>query len=110
MFIEPRAALPTAPPSPSAASAANEPDYQQQDDRPNGGIDNRHDNARAEADPELRKQPTPDQGANNSDQEITDNSEPGALHDLASKPTRDDSDEQYHQKTFARQVHVSSSH
>jgi hypothetical protein len=94
---------PAPSPAPSAAAAAaNEPDQQQQDDGTDGGVDDRHEDAGAEADPKLRKQPASDQGADNSDQEIADESEAGAVHDLAGQPTGDQSDEQDDQKTFAR--------
>ena len=38
-------------------------------------------------DAELRKQPTTDERANDSNDEITDDPKPGALHDLAGQPS-----------------------
>ena len=38
-------------------------------------------------DAELREQPTPDEGAYDSNEKIADNPKPGALHDLAGQPS-----------------------
>jgi hypothetical protein len=76
--------LPTSPPTPSPpASTTNESDDQQQYQRADGGVDNRRDNTQAKMDTELRKQPTTDESAHDSNEEIADNPKPGALHDLA---------------------------
>jgi hypothetical protein len=85
--------LPTSPPPPSpCTSATNEPDDQQQYQRADGGVDDRRNNARAKMDAELRKQPTTDEGAYDSDEEIADDPKPGALHDLAGQPSGDEAD------------------
>ena len=85
--------LPTSPPTPSPpASATNEPDDQQQYQRADGGVDDRRNNARAKMDAELRKQPTTDEGAYDSNEEITDDPKPGALHDLAGQPSGNEAD------------------
>jgi hypothetical protein len=85
--------LPTSPPTPSPpASATNEPDDQQQYQRADGGVDDRRNNARAKMDAELRKQPTTDEGAYNSNDEIADDPKPGALHDLAGQPSGNEAD------------------
>jgi hypothetical protein len=83
--------LPTSPPTPSPpASTTNEPDDQQQYQRADGGVDNRRNNTQAKMDTELRKQPTTDESAHDSNEEIADNPKPGALHDLAGQPSRND--------------------
>jgi hypothetical protein len=89
--------LPSSPPSSSptpspSASATNEPDYQQQYQRADGGVDDRRNNARAKVDAELRKQPTTDEGAYNSNDEIADDPKPGALHDLTGQPSGNEAD------------------
>ena len=89
-----------------AAAATNEPDDQQQDQRADGGVDDRRDDAGAEMDAELRKQPAADEGADDSNEEIADDPEPGALHDLAGQPARNEADHQYDQETFTRHVHL----
>src|SRR5205807_6875592 len=99
--------LPTSPPTPSpSAAATNEPDNQQQYQRTNGGVDDRRNNAGSEMDAELRKQPAPDEGAYDSNDEIADDPKPGALHDLAAQPSRNEADHQYDQETFTRYVHL----
>jgi hypothetical protein len=40
----------------------------------------------------LRKERAPDKRANDSDQEITDDSEPNSLHNLAGQPSSDETD------------------
>jgi hypothetical protein len=45
---------------------------QQQYQRADGGVDDRRNNARAKMDAELRKQPTTDERANDSNDEIAD--------------------------------------
>jgi hypothetical protein len=92
------------------ASATNEPDDQQQQQRADGGVDDCRDNARAEVEAELREEPTADEGTCDSDEEVADNPEPGALHDLARQPSGYETDHQYDQETFTRLcIFVSSS-
>jgi hypothetical protein len=43
-------------------------------------------------DAELRKQPTTDERANNSNDEIADDPKSGALHDLAGQPSGNEAD------------------
>ena len=57
-------------------------------------------------DAELREQPTPDEGAYDSNEKIADNPKPGALHDLAGQPSGDEADHQYNQETFTRHIHL----
>ena len=51
------------------------------------------------------KQRTPNESANYSDDEIADDPEPGALHDLARKPSREEADKQDHKEAFIGHVH-----
>jgi len=44
---------------------------------------------------ELREEPTADEGTCDSDEEVADDPEPGALHDLAGQPSRNEADHQY---------------
>ena len=57
-------------------------------------------------DTELRKQPTPNEGAYDPNDEVTYNPKPGPLNYLAGKPSGNEADYQYDQETFARYVHV----
>jgi hypothetical protein len=55
----------------------------------------------------LRKEPIANEGTDNSYDEVADDSEPGALHDLPGQPSGNETDQQYDQETFARHVHLS---
>ena len=55
---------------------------------------------------ELRKEPTANEGTCNSYEEVADDPEPGALHNLASQPSGNEADHQYDQETFTRHVHL----
>ena len=50
----------------------------------------------------MRNEPTANEGACNSHEEVAENPEPGALHDLASQPSGNEADQQYDQETFTR--------
>jgi len=73
-------------------SATNEPDDQQQDQRTNGGVDDCRNNSQAKMDAELRKQPTADEGAYDSNEEIANDPKADALQDLASHPSGGEAD------------------
>jgi len=77
-----------------------QPDDQQQDQCPDGGIDDRRHQTGAEMDAELRQQPAADECTDNSNNEIAGDTEPGALHDLPSQPPGNEAHQQYNQKTF----------
>jgi hypothetical protein len=51
-------------------------------------------------DAELRQQPTTDEGAYDSNEEIADDPKAGALHDLAGQPSGGEADPYYDQETF----------
>src|SRR6476660_851529 len=73
------ASAPTASPAPPpSAPAARQPDDQQQDQCPDGGIDDRRHQTGAEMDAELRQQPAADECTDNSNNEIAGDTEPGA--------------------------------
>jgi hypothetical protein len=98
---------PSATPAPAAtptAPAANEPDNQKEQQRADRGVDDRRDDADAEMDAELGHQPIADERSYDSDDEITDDSEPGASYDLARQPPRDEAYNQYDEQTLARHV------
>jgi len=46
----------------------------------------------AKVDAELGQQPRANEGSNDSDDEVTDDPEPGALHNLAGQPSCNDAD------------------
>ena len=87
--------LPTSPPTPSpSASATNEPHDQQQYQRADGGVELVIAAIMPEPRwmPTLRQQPTTNEGAYNSNDEIADDPKPGALHDLAGQPSGNEAD------------------
>jgi hypothetical protein len=52
------------------------------------------------------KQPTADERANDSNDQIPNQTEPGASHDLACQPSGDESDQEYDKKAFTRHAHL----
>jgi hypothetical protein len=98
--------LQTAPPTavPLAAST-DQPYHDQQQDGADGGVDDRADNSDTKMDTDLRQEPVADEGANNSDDEVTNQAETCALYDLAGQPPRNEANEQYDKKTFIRHMH-----
>src|SRR5271170_7530494 len=85
---------------PSGSAAANEADDDQQQNCADRGVSDRRDEAVAEMNVKLRERPTSDEGSGNADDEIAEDSESGALHDLASEPSRNDADADDDEKTF----------
>jgi hypothetical protein len=85
-----------------AASAANEFDNQEEYQRADRGVDDRRDNTHAKVDAESGQQPPANEGSYDSDDEVTDDPKPGALHDLARQPSCNEADHQYDKKTFTR--------
>src|SRR4051812_11912740 len=97
---------PPTPTTPTRSAAANEPDGQQQQDCTDGGVCDRSHEARPKVDPELGQHPAADEGANDADDEIADQSKPRALHNLAGQPAGDDADQQDNQQTFTGHMHL----
>lgn len=79
--------LPTFSPS---TRGTDEADENQQNQCADSGVDDRCDYAHPEMDAELRKQPTADQGADNTNNDIADDSKPAALQDLTGQPPGDE--------------------
>jgi hypothetical protein len=102
--------LPTSSPASSrsssrAKSAANKADDEQQYQRANCGVDDCRNETGAKMNSKSGKQRTPDESACYSDDEIADDPEPGALHNLACKPAREEPDKQDHKEAFVGHVH-----
>jgi hypothetical protein len=75
--------LPAPAPTPASAptaSAANEPENEEQQQRANRGVDDRRDNTDTKVDAELGQQPLADEGADDSNDEVTNDPKPGASH------------------------------
>jgi hypothetical protein len=61
--------------------------------------------ARAEPNAELGKQERRYQRAGDANDYVADDAEPGAAHDLAGKPARDQADEQNDENAFVGKLH-----
>jgi hypothetical protein len=55
---------------------------------------------------ELWKEPTANEGTDNSYEQVADDSEPSTLHDLPGQPSGNETDQQYDQETFTRHIHL----
>jgi len=102
------ATAPTTAPAAAPATAADQPDNEQQQDGADGGVDDRADDSDAEMQAELRHQPIADEGANDADDQVTNDPKSGSLHDFTGQPPGDKPDQQDDQKTFGGQVHGDS--
>jgi hypothetical protein len=71
-----------------------EPNYCQENYRPNDGVDDFRANAADEDKPELRQKPAGNEGADNADHDVADESKTVALHDLACEPAGNRTDNQ----------------
>jgi hypothetical protein len=115
LVILPAALPPPAPPaatppvSPSGATSKKSHDEEQQY-RTDGSVHDRADHSRTEMDTQLRQQPASDKGAQNPDNEVTNDPKSGASHNLTCQPACDETDKQYHQQAFTRHVHGAIPH
>ena len=57
-------------------------------------------------DTQPRQQPVPNEGTDNTDDEVTNKSKTSPVHDLTGQPAGNQANEQNHKKTFTRHVHV----
>src|SRR5713226_2515168 len=88
-------------PSPSAASV-DQPEHDQKQHGADGGGDDGGDDAGAKVDAQLGQQPAADQGADDPDADVRDETEAGAAHDVSGKPPGNKTDKQNDEKTFTR--------
>jgi hypothetical protein len=80
-MARPAGRLPAPAPTPAATeatAAANQPHDEQQYQRPDRRVDDRRYNTNAKVNTELGQQPVANEGAYDPDEEIPDDSEPGA--------------------------------
>jgi hypothetical protein len=77
----------------TSARGANEPENDQEQDGPDRRGDDGGRDAVAEMDVQRGQQPAADEGADDSDAEIGDQTETGAAHDLPGQPARDEADQ-----------------
>ena len=79
--MPPKPCLPA--PWPGTSCTTNEADQQDEHHRANRGVDDRSCEARAKLQTDLRQQPPADIGSEDPDDDVTDDTEPGALYDVA---------------------------
>jgi hypothetical protein len=80
--------------SPSAPSV-DEPENDQKHYGADRGGDDGGDDADAKVDAQLGQQPITDKGADDPNDDVVDETEAGALHDLSGKPSRNSANQQY---------------
>jgi hypothetical protein len=85
--------------------SSHEPQEQQQDNRSDGGVDDVRRRANAEMNAQSRQNPVANEGAENSDNNVTNESEAAASHELPCQPSGDKSNQQDHKQTLTRDVH-----
>jgi hypothetical protein len=93
-------AAPPIAPAAEAAATTDEPNDEQQHNCADRGVDNRADNADTKMNADLRQQPVTDEGADNSDYQVTNDPETGTLDDLSGEPAGDETNQQYDNETF----------
>src|SRR5262249_20589729 len=90
----------------AVAATAEQAHHQQQYQRTDQRIDDQRDDAAAEMDMQSRQQPVADECANQSHQQVADETKAGALHDLAGQPAGNNADDEYDEQAFIREMHA----
>jgi hypothetical protein len=80
--------------------AIDEADDEQNDAGANEGIDDRAEDSATNQNTDCRQQPSRDDGTDNSENDIADESEPAAFHDLACKPACNGANDEPNDKRF----------
>jgi hypothetical protein len=83
-----------------SASSVDEPENDQKENRANGSGDDRGHDTGAKMNSQSGKQPIAYKGADDADAKIRHETKASASHDLAGKPTRDQSDQQNDKQAF----------
>lgn len=100
----------TPPPAATKATTTADESYdEKEEERTDRRVDDRGDDARAKMNTDLGHQPFPDECSYDAYDEIANDPESGASHDLACQPSCDDTYYQYDKETFSRHVHVANS-
>jgi hypothetical protein len=97
--------LEPAAPAASGAPTANQSQDQQKDDGSNKSVEDEGNYSRPKVNTKSRQQPIANECADQSDQQITDQSEAATLHHPAGQPARNYSNNDDNQKTLIGQVH-----
>src|SRR5215813_5603270 len=98
--------LPASSPATSTeSSTANQAKQQQKNDGAYEGIQNERDDTGAEMNADARQQPVTDESADQTDDQIANQSEAAALHNPTGQPAGNDADDQNDQETLIGQIH-----
>lgn len=98
--------LPASSPAASTESSpANQAKQQQQHHGAYEGIQDERDDTGAKMNADARQQPVTDESADQTDDQIANQSEAAALHNPTGQPARNDTDDQNDQETLIGQIH-----
>jgi hypothetical protein len=95
--------LPAPAPAPAAtkaAAAANKPYDEKEYHRTDGRVDDSRHDTDAKVDTDLGQQPVANEGPDDPDEKVTDETKRGASHDLARQPSGNKAYQQYDEKTL----------
>jgi hypothetical protein len=93
----------------SAPSArAREPQRQQEHDRSDRGVNDEADDSETEMNSKAMQKPVADEGANDSNRRVTDETKPVAPYDLACQPSGNEPHDQNDYQSLIRQMHALS--
>jgi hypothetical protein len=76
------------------SARAHDPQYEQEHNRSNRGVNDEADDARAEMNPEAMQKSVADEGANDANRRVADETEPVAPYNLACQPSGNEPDDQ----------------
>jgi hypothetical protein len=83
-----------------STAAVNEPQNDQKQNGTDCGGNNGGNDPSAEMDSQLGEQPTADQGADDPNADVSNETVSGASYNMAGQPSRDEADEENDDKTF----------
>jgi hypothetical protein len=95
----------SAPAASTAEPTAHQSQNQQKHDGSNEGVDDESHDTYPEVDTKLRQKPVTYERADQTDEQVTDQSEATALHHPASQPTSNNSDHEDYEQPLIGQVH-----
>jgi hypothetical protein len=97
---------PTASPTAAPASATSDkPDDEEEQRSTDGSVDNCGDNPCTKMNIQLRQQPVADEGANNSDYQVTNEAKSSPVDQFTRQPTGNDTNKYYYNEAFVGEVH-----
>jgi hypothetical protein len=97
-----------APTAAPATTTRDDPDNDEQHNGTHGGVDDQSHCSDAKMDVQSRQQPITNEGADNSDDQVADEPEAPAPHNLTSQPPCNNADDDYDEETLVRKMHDNS--